>query len=209
MSKSKHNYKVYNGKAIKQLFENSRIYLLVILFAAGILVGAISINGSSAIIEKLTSLIDSYALLKAGQGITENFCNSLSVSGLFIAINIFLGFSLIGYPFIMWLPFLRGMGMGTVCGYLYSSYRLSGLGYSLLIIYPGALVSTFAFVLACNDSCEYSKNAFSKSIQGRGHFEKDETKVYLIRQVVFLGICAVSAIIDALFSMGFSRFFEI
>lgn len=209
MGKIKYNYKVYNGKAIKKLLENSRIYLLTLFFSCGILIGAITINSESLITEKLSGLIDSFALLKAGQGIGENFCNSLSVSSVFIALSIFLGFSLIGYPFIMWLPFLRGMGFGAVCGYLYSVYRLNGLAYSLLIIYPGAIVSTFAFVLACNDSCEYSKNAFYKSIQGKGQFEKDETRIYIIRQMIFWGICSASAIIDALVSAGFSRFFEI
>lgn len=209
MSKSKYNYKVYNGKAIKKLLENSRVYMLAALFALGIIIGALSINNESVIIEKLTSLIDSYTLLKAGQGIAENFCNSLTVSAVFFAGNLFLGFSLIGYPFIMWLPFLKGMGIGTVCGYLYSVYKLSGLAYSLVIIYPGAIVSTLAFILACNDSCEYSKNAYMKAILGRGQFEKDETKIYLIRQTIFFGISGISAIIDALFSAGFSRFFEI
>ncbi len=209
MSKSKYNYKVYNGKAIKKLLENSRIYLLSALFAIGIVIGAISINNESVIIEKLTSLIDSYSILKAEQGIAANFCNSLTVSAAFFAANLFLGFSLIGYPFLMWLPLLKGMGIGSVCGYLYSAYKLSGLGYSLAVIYPGAIVSTFAFILACSDSCEYSKNAYSKAVQGRGQFEKDETKIYLIRQIIFLGICGVSAVIDALFSAGFSRFFEI
>lgn len=209
MSKSKYNYKVYNGKVIKKMLENSRIYLLTVFFALGIIIGAVSINSESILIEKLSSLIDSYTLLKAGQGMVENFCNSLSVNSVFLALNLFLGFSLIGYPFIIWLPLLRGMGIGTVCGYLYSVYRFSGLGYSLLIIYPGAIASTFAFILACNDSCEYSKNAYSKSIQGRGQFEKDETKIYIFRQMIFLGITAVSALIDALFSTGFSRFFEI
>lgn len=209
MSKSKYNYKVYNGKAIKKLLENSRIYLLSALFAIGIVIGAISINNESVIIEKLTSLIDSYSILKAEQGIAANFCNSLTVSAAFFTANLFLGFSLIGYPFLMWLPLLKGMGIGGVCGYLYSAYKLSGLAYSLVIIYPGAIVSTFAFILACSDSCEYSKNAYLKAIQGKGQFEKDETKIYMIRQMIFLGICGISAIVDALFSAGFSRFFEI
>lgn len=209
MSKSKYNYRVYNGKVIKQMLENSRIYFLTAFFAVGIIIGAVVINRNSDIIEKLSNLIDSYTVLKSGQGIMANFCNSLSVGALFLATGIFFAFSLLGYPIIMCLPFLRGMGMGIVCGYLYSVYKLTGLGYSLLIIYPGAIVSTFAFILACNDGCEYSKNAYAKSIQGRGQFEKNETKVFLLRQLIFLGICAASAIIDALFSVIFSRFFEI
>lgn len=208
MSRSKYNYKVYNGKILKEMLANSRIYILSAIFAAGIIIGASTVKSDLFVVEKLVSLIDSYTLLKSGQGIIYNFCNSLSISGLFIGAGLFLGFSLIGYPFIMWLPLLRGMGLGVVCGYLYSTYKLIGLGYSLLIIYPGAIVSTFAFILVCNDSCEYSKNAYAKAIQGRGQFEKDETRVYLMRQLVFLGITAVSAIIDAVFSSAFSRFFD-
>ncbi len=207
MSKSK--YKVYNGKGIKKFLKNSRIYMLTALFAVGIIIGAVSIHSDSEIIESLRTVIDSYTLLKAGQGIKENFFNSLAVNSIFFAGNLFLSFSLIGYPFIMWLPFMRGLGIGTVCGYLYSVYRLSGLGYSLLVIYPGAIVSTFAFSLACNESCEYSKNAYSKAVLGRGQFEKNETQVFLIRQAMFFGVSAVSAIIDAMLSACFSGFFEI
>ncbi len=209
MSKSKYKYRVYNGKIIKQLFENSKIFFLTAFFAIGILMGAFVINKNSNIISNLSGLIDSYTVLKSGQGIIANFCNSLSVNAVFIAISLFLSFSLIGYPFIMCLTVLRGMGMGIVCGYLYSTYKLIGLSYSLLIIYPGAVVSTFAFILACNDGSEYSRNAYAKAIQGKGQFEKDETRIFLIRQLIFLGVCAVSAIIDALVSTAFSRFFEI
>lgn len=209
MSKSKRKYKVYNGKSIKKLFENSKIYMLVFLFSAGIITGAVSINIDAIITEKLNLLIESYTIMKNGQGIVENFCNSLTINGVFLIFNILFGFSLIGYPFIIWLPFLRGMGIGTVCGYLYSTYRLRGLGYSVLIIYPSAAVSAFAFILACCDSIDYSKNAYMKSIKGRGQFEKDETKIYIIRQVVFLGITVLSSFIDSLFTTSFSRLFEI
>lgn len=209
MSKSKYNYKVYNGKALKKIFENSRIYLFAVIFAIGIVAGAIVIGGDSELILKIKNLTDSFVQMKSQQGIAENFCNSVSVSVLFMIINVFFGFSLVGYPFLIWLPFLRGMGIGVVTGYFYSVYKALGLGYCVLIIYPGAIVSTLAFILACNDSCEYSKNAFQKAIKGRGQFEKDETKVYFIRQIIFMGICAASSVIDAIFSASFSGFFEI
>lgn len=209
MSKSKYKYKVYNGKALKKMLENSRIYFLSGLFAIGIIVGAAAINSNSIIIDKIAEITESYSFIKSQQGGVENFCNSLSVSTIWSMLSIFLGFSLLGYPLIMWLPFFRGMGLGIVSGYLYSIFKMTGLGYCVLTIYPGAIVSTFAFILACNDSCEYAKNAFAKAVRGRGQFEKDETKIYLIRQMIFFGICAVSAIIDALFSMAFSGFFKI
>ncbi len=209
MSRSKLNYKVYNGKSIKIMFENSRIYILAIIFSAGIFIGALSINSGSVIIDKISNIIDSYTILKAGQGITENFLNSFASNFLFIAVNLFFAFSLIGYPFIFWIPFLKGLGIGSVCGFLYSVYKLIGLGYSLFTVIPGALVSTFALLSACNNSCEYSKNAYLKAVIGKGQFEKGETKIFLIRQLIFMGICAISSFIDAIFSFIFLRFFEL
>lgn len=207
MSKSK--YKVYNGKSLKKLFDNSRIFLLTAMFTAGLVAGAILLKSDSLITDKISILFDTYSSLRAEQSLFQNFCNSFAINGLFIILNIFLGFSLIGYPLLTVLPIFKGLGIGAVCGYLYSTYKFVGLGYSILMIYPGAIVSAFALIVSCNDSSEYSRNAYLKSVRGRGQYEKDETRVYLTRQLVFLGICAASSGIDALFNEIFSRFFKI
>lgn len=208
MSKSK-KYKVYNGKKLKLLYENSRIYLLVSLFAIGIISGALNINRDNIIAEELKIIVDSFIEMRAGQGISAVFFNSFLMNGLFVVVNLFLAFSLIGFPMILIVPFLKGLGIGALSGYLYTSFGFIGLGYCLLIIYPGAVVSAFALVNACNDSCEYSKNSFNKSILGKGVFEKNETRIMMIRQLIYIGVTTLSAVADALVSIGFSSFFEI
>lgn len=207
MSKSK--YRIYNGKSIKNILKYSVISILLIMFIAGLIIGSTTLINNSELAENISVLTDSYLSVKAGQGILTNFCNSLSISIIFNAVNIFFSFSVIGYPFIIILPLLKGLGLGAVCGYLYSTYKMAGLGYSLLMLYPGAIVSTLALILACNDSCEYSKNLYNKSIKNRGQYEKDETRVYLTRQLVFASICAASSLIESLTTQLFSRFFEI
>lgn len=209
MSKSKFNYKVYNGKTMKAYFENSRILLLSVIFATGIIAGAIILNKDSEITEKIINYIKESVILKSGQGISELFINSLLSNIFFLAVNIFLAFSLIGYPLVIWLPFLKGLGLGAVIGYLYVYYGLRGLGYTVLTLVPGAVVSVFALITACNSSCEYSKNAYSKAIIGKGQFEKGETKYFLIKQFIYICICAASSMTDALFSAVFLRFFEL
>ena len=209
MKRSKHNYRIYNGKVIKKAFENSRIYIMAIIFAVGIISGAILLSAETAVHERISDIIEAFSTFRADNGVLKNFINSLSVSILFIIINMFLGFSLIGYPFLLIIPFFRGLGIGVICGYIYSVHRLTGLLYSLMIIYPAEIISVLALMYACNSSCEYSKNAFYKSIQGRGQFEKNETQIYLCKQFIYIAVCIVSAFIDTLFSKIFSGLFEI
>ena len=206
MSKSK--YKVYNGKSLKFIFENSRIYLMTLMFIFGLIAGASSLDSDSEITDKISIIIDSFIIQKSGQGMLTDFFNSIAVNAIFFLSNLFLAFSLIGSPIIIALPMFKGFGLGCFCGYLYVTYRLTGLGYSLLMVCPGAIVSALAFILACNDSCEYSKNAYLKAIKGKGQYEKDETRVYLTRQLVFSGVCAVSSAIDSVFDELFSSFFK-
>ncbi len=210
MSKSKYKYKVYNGKIIKEMLDNSRLIIFVVIFAIGIIVGAKIINSENLIMqEQIKSLLNSFAIKRAGQGIINNFIESLFSVSVFSLTAAFLGFSLIGYPLIIIIPLVRGMGIGAVCGYLYSVYKFTGLGYSLLMIYPGALFSTLSLLLMCNDCSEYSKNAYSKAILGRGQFEKDETRVFLIRQLIFFLIGVFGAFVDAVCSKLFLGIFNL
>jgi uncharacterized membrane protein SpoIIM required for sporulation len=144
------------------------------MFIFGLTAGASALKSESDITDKIILLFENYISQKSGQGMLENFCNSLTVNALFFSINFLFAFSLIGIPFIITLPMLKGFGLGCFCGYLYSTFRLTGLGYGILMVYPGAIVSAIVFILACNDSCEYSRNAFRKSIKGKGEFEKDD-----------------------------------
>lgn len=209
MSKSKYNYKIYNGKALKNIIENSKIYLLAFLFVAGVFIGAISGNNESEISNKIAEIVKTFIVSKNQNEFSEVIINSFLPNILLMSANVFLAFSLIGYPLLVWLPCIKGIGLGAFAGYLYSACKFTGLGYCILTVFPGAVVSTVALIIACNDSCDYSKNAFMKSLRGRGQFEKDETKIFLVRQAIMIGICMVSSIIDSVFTLAFSRFFEI
>lgn len=210
MRKSKkYKYRVYDGKIIKDMLENSRLYLMLLLFVVGLIIGALAIeNSASLLVTEIRGIVESYKVLRMQQSFMNNFAFSLLVNLMFIGASVFLAFSLIGYPFIIWLPLFKGIGMGAVCGYLYSVYELTGIGYALLTIYPSAIIAVIAIVVSCNDSCEYSKNAYMKAVGGKGNFERGETRIFLIRQLVFGSITAAASLIDAVSGLIFSRFFS-
>ena len=208
MNRSKANFRIYNGKTLKILSDNIKPIILSLIFASGVISGASSINQQTELSVKINEYINNHILYKSGQGITDIFLNSLTSNSIFLILNIFLSFSLLGYALIIWLPFLKGLGVGTVSGFLYSSYGITGFGYSLLTIFPGVIISTFALIIACNAGCEYSKNAYAKAITGKGQFEKGETKFFLLKQMIYLCICIISSLIDTAFSVVFLKFFE-
>lgn len=207
MSRSK--YKIYNGKTLINSLENSRVYFLLFLLIIGLITGASIVKSDINFIKNITEIFKNYSFARKGQSFADNFADSFAINFIFMVMNIFFGFSVIGFPFLMLLPMLKGLGIGAMCGYLYSSFGFSGVGYSLLMIFPCSAVSSIALIYACNDSCEYSRNAWQKSLKGRGQYEKNETRVYLIRQLVFLAICFASSGIDALFCKLFSGLFKI
>ncbi len=209
MSKSKLNYGVYNGKVLKKFLENSRVYFFAILLAVGIFAGAFLARSDSDFYSEITEISENFLNIKNGQGIAENFLDAFAVNALYNALSLFMAFSLIGYPFIVWLPFLRGMGIGLLSGYLYSVYKFTGLGYCVLTIYPSAIISALVFIISCNDCCDYSKNAFAKAIRGRGQFEKDETKVFLTRQLIYSVVIVLSSGMEAVLNALFSGLFKI
>lgn len=209
MGKSEYKYKVYDGKIIKEMLENSRVFILLVLFAAGVTVGALSLRNDNQMIVQIQALVGSFVFRRAGQGAFEIFINSLLINVSFSLIAVFFAFSVIGYPFIMVLPFARGLAVGVVGGYLYSAYRFTGLGYCLLMVYPGAIISVALLLLIFNESCEYSKNVYSKSILGRGQFEKNETRYFIIRILIFTAFSSLGALADTAGATLFSRFFNL
>ena len=53
MRKSEYKYKVYNGKVIKDIIKDSRIIILILLFAVGIIIGATAIKNNNEIVDKI------------------------------------------------------------------------------------------------------------------------------------------------------------
>ena len=84
MGKSKYNYKVYNGKVFKEIIENSRIFILLALFSVGIIVGASAIKNNGEMIERIKYIISNFAMQRAGQGVSDNFFNSMLVNIVFV-----------------------------------------------------------------------------------------------------------------------------
>lgn len=209
MDKIKRNrkkFRVVNGRITSKRITDYRLLFLLFLFVFGIISGALSVKrGESAFVEKLAVLIDSYRITRVSQSFFVNYCNSLLVNVIIQVCAVLGGFSSLGIPFIMMLPFVKGLALGAVSGYLYNAYALSGLGYCLVVLYPGNVISSMSLFMACNESCVLSQSIFNIAFSNS---EKTvNLKIFAARHLFYFGITAISALLDTLLYSSFDSFF--
>lgn len=202
-------YFLMSGKTLKALTANTKLFVLVIVFAGGMLAGALILSrgGSSEIVDRLVYLADSYRKLRTEQSIAENFCNSLLGGVAFILISAFLGFSAIGNPITAVLPFFKGLGLGFFAGYMYSQFALKGLGYCVLIVFPAEIVANLALIMSCKESGILSRQLYEAGLAGKGALCAEDTKLFLTRQLILCGIAVLSSLIGAVLCRVFGSFF--
>ncbi len=208
--KSKKNkYFVMSSKTFVEMKGNLRLFLLAAGFAAGMLAGAAFLkNAEFAVVsEELMYIADTYKKLKCEQSFLQNFCYSMLAEGMLLIISVFLGFSSIGSPLVCLLPFIKGVGLGFFCGYLYSEYGLQGLGYSMLLIVPAQSIANLTLIVSCNESCGFSLRVCEEGILSNP-LRKEETRLYLLKHGVYSIMMIVSSLIGASFCSIFSSFFR-
>lgn len=134
------------------------------------------------------------------------FASSFSVNALIAAILLFLGFCAVGFAFVYAVPFFSGLGIGAVCGYIYSSYLLKGVMYCAVLIFPTYLIEAFALILACNESVQMSLDILRLIRKNGDSEERIRTDLFLLRYAVIMLISAISSL---LYSIGVLLFFRL
>ncbi|NLL15572.1 MAG: stage II sporulation protein M, partial [Clostridiales bacterium] len=109
-----------------------RLVLLISLFIAGMLIGALTFkNSGSNISTLLTDMVIKQSAERTSQAAIVTFINSLLVNAAFVGIAFTMGMCCIGTPFIGLLPLIKGLGLGMVAGYFYNN-DVAGILYYLL-----------------------------------------------------------------------------
>lgn len=183
--------------------------LTLALFAFGMIVGAgLLKSGSSDFIRDFTSVFDLYTEARNSQKIYTVFFHSIAVNTLFLVSAFGFGLSCIGLPVTVLLPVVKGLGMGIVSGYLFSHFAMSGIGYYLLTIFPGAVLTNSALLLACNASSLMSIDILA-TVTSRRPADTGLVKNYLKKYLILLIVTLIGSVIDAVLTRSFSYLFSV
>lgn len=183
---------------------------VVLLLISGIIIGVLTAKNGSETIQKCTETIfNSFFSLHSDQSISSGIITSVGVSLAFQLTAFACAFCAVGAPIIASIPLVRGLGIGLISGYLYSAYKLQGIGYCALIIFPGVIISFIALVYITTDSFKMSLNAFGLIFgKSRPGNETEKAKNFIIRQFFYFLIFLLAAVADGITAKLFSGFFS-
>ena len=193
------------------LFQKQNIfYLLLFLFILGMMYGSVLLKeDNTSLLKNLASIQDVYIRDKLNQSVFLTICNSFVSSGLFFAITFLCGFSAIGQPFTLLVPFVKGLGIGSSIGYLYLNYGIAGIGYSALLMIPSAIISIFSLVLSARESIRLSNTLASLFLKGSIQISKAAFRLYLLKHFILLIFILISALLEGLLTFLFAGLFQI
>jgi cytochrome c oxidase subunit IV len=200
------NFHLINQK-IKGIEFNWLMFIFVSLFFGGLILGCLTVkNRDVFILNKMSEIYSTYLLNKNTYTPLQIFINTFLLSTSSVVVSFFIGLCALGVPFIMCLPFVSGGIIGAVSGYMYETYLLKGLGYCAIIIFPAATIILVAQISSCKESMMMSKDMLSILATGRNK-QANRFKDYCIKHIVFTGVCASAALIEAVLFKLFSGLF--
>ncbi len=184
--------------------------LIALLLLSGMIFGTFCVGfAEENTIESLDFLFASNFKVRSQQSLFEIFSTSLTSSFVFVALMTLLGLSVWGVLAIPIVPFFRGFGLGLTAGFLYSNYGIKGFLYHLIVLLPGVIISSVAILIHARESLVFSARLMSK-ILPKGNIDRlwERTKLYFLRTGYVLIILAASSLVDMLFTMLFSGYFN-
>ena len=201
--------KEYGNGVITSLKKNRRILIMMLLFAAGMIIGALSLKKADSYLSgAFSDMFSVYIRSKSSQSLGMNFINSLAVNASCMLAGLVVGLGAFGLPLIWILCRRRCVGMGMLCGYLYSNFALRGLGYCVLVIYPGLILAIFALLLACSAGINSSYEMLLSLSSAKAQRGEGSIKIYCMRFLIICILIVLAAVTDAAASKLFCRLFS-
>jgi len=134
---------------MKKILLDKSFLSLIIFFVTGLIIGFIftfllNEDDKSRISKSILEYIN---LLKSSNITYSNFINSFIPSFIFINLIFISSFLFIFFPLIYFLNFYKGFIIGFTLGALIISYKLKGLLYALIFMFPHELLLIFFILL--------------------------------------------------------------
>ena len=179
------------------------------LYIIGLLIGVLSLTGGSSSLHEATKqTLDAYLTARTGKGFFSILLSSLIYQVPFVLIAFLCGTSLVGVALVPLIICYKGFTIGLLSAMLYATYSLKGITFMVLLVIPYTIVSVIALLLAARESIGFSLLLVRLSMpKGTATSIYNDFKNYCARYLFLLIVLLAAAIVDAILSLAFMRFF--
>ena len=176
---------------------NKAFFFPLLIYVCGLVIGSVFYN----VIDQ-TEFKD--IIVKIAQGSDGDFLtlfiNKLSVYFAIYTVCVLLGLCLIGFPFVNMIPLICGIEISLKLSYYYVTFGVKGIGYSLLIIAPGAVGFITTIIFTTMHSNTLSRIIYNLTTNKADIIEEINLKSYLLRFFLYSLIVIVMAALGTLFT---------
>jgi len=174
---------------------------------AGMVFGAVCAgNADKSLIEGLDFLFTSDFQSRCNQTVVSAFVASFTANFIFFLGNFLLGLSVWGSVGVPFLIAFKGFGMGITGGYLYKCYTFTGVGFFLLVMLVGCVISTLALMFQGRTAMSFANSLFAR-VRGVSPSADETIYKYIINNSFMLIALSISAMADAILNSLFAGVF--
>ncbi|MBQ3284099.1 MAG: stage II sporulation protein M [Ruminococcus sp.] len=187
-----------SGRDFRQLLRRYGVQaVFAALFLLGLIIGAVSGRGfGKETFEKLDLLFVTNIDARMDMSVFNIFVSCFVSYFLFIFCVFLSGFSVWGFLTVPMLSAVKGFTVGLSSAFVFSQYRLSGIGFYILVVLPGTVLFLFALVRYATYGFRMSLGFLRLSMLGCEH--EPQLSVHIkafVKKTIFallsVGGCAV------------------
>lgn len=201
---------IFLRRGFWRLRQNTCRLTALLIMASGVVCGVLQGRKADALLlQRLDLLLCTNYELRHSQWWPDAFTASFASSALLLLIVLLLGLSVWGGLLAVAAAFFKAYGYGLAAGYLYAAYGMSGIGYNLLVLLPGALASMAALAQAA--LCAFRCSLGLLRSLGKAPLRDDPRAAvhsFLLQMLWQMLICALAAAADLLTALCFSGLFQ-
>ncbi len=195
----------------KKLTTTDKLFIFVLIsFIVGYIIGVIVTTTENTAFYNISKNIFDKSLVSKS---SLSFANYSLQSFLFFIPYIFgtyfCGTSAFGCAAIPIICVTRGVFNGVLISYIYSTYNLIGIGYTVFVLAPYYIFTAFIILLACRESLCFSERILKNTLpNGTAANFFNDYKLYSLRYVFILFLCVLASLLDAGLTSLFFKYFN-
>lgn len=181
--------------------------LLATAVCIGMIFGAVCAGkADKSLIDGLDIIFVSDFQSRCNQTVLSSFVAGLTANFIFFTTVFLLGLSVWGSVGVPVVIAFKGFGMGLTGGYLYKCYGFSGVGFFLLVMLVGGVVSTLALIFQGKVAIGFANSLFAR-VRGTSYNQDETFYKYITNSSFMLIALSISAMADAILNFLFAGIF--